>query len=470
MAKTGGHGVVLGASIAGMLAARVLSDHFDTVTIVERDVLGDAPENRRGVAQGRHLHGLLLRGAQSLDELFPGFLDELVADGAPCFDGSDLSRLYFCMNGHLGVRSGSSQKIRAYGSSRPFLEYHIRRRLRAMPNIAMLDAHDFVDLTTTAQRDRVIGVSTASHDGNKMSQLPADLVVDATGRGARTPVMLERLGYGRPAEDKVTVHLKYSTQLFRLPPGALREMGMVVSPVPGRPRGLALAQCEHDTHMVTLFGMAGDDPPDTFSEMLEYAGTFVPPQAMAALEAATPLAPPTQYRYPSSRWYRYDRAQRLPDGLLVVGDAVCSFNPIYAQGMTVAALEALALQDCLAKGTADLPRRFFRASAKPIRQAWQLAVGGDLSLPEIEGSPPLATRLMNPYIDRILTAAEYDISVLEQFIRVAWLVDSPAKLMRPAMIARAITAKRRRPAAEPETTTVQRYSTLTGAWPDQRKA
>jgi glycine/D-amino acid oxidase-like deaminating enzyme len=109
MAKTGEHGVVLGASIAGMLAARVLSDHFDTVTIVERDVLGAAPENRRGVAQGRHLHGLLLRGAQSLDELFPGFLEELVADGAPCFDGSDLSRLYFCMNGHLGVRSGSSE-------------------------------------------------------------------------------------------------------------------------------------------------------------------------------------------------------------------------------------------------------------------------------------------------------------------------------------------------------------------------
>jgi 2-polyprenyl-6-methoxyphenol hydroxylase-like FAD-dependent oxidoreductase len=454
MAKTGEHAVVLGASIAGMVAARVLADHFDTVTVVERDVLGDAPEARRGVPQGRHLHGLLLRGAQALDELFPGFLDEFVADGAACFDGSDLSRLYFCMNGHLGVRSGSSQKIRAYSASRPFLEYHIRRRLRAVPNIAMLEAHDFVDVTTTAQRDRVTGVLTAQHGGNGVSQLPADLVVDATGRGARTPVMLERLGYGRPTEDKVTVHLKYSTQHLRLPPGALREMGLVVSPVPGRPRGLGLALCEHGTYMLIVFGMAGDDPPDTFSEMLEFAGAFAPPHVIAALESATPMAPPAQHRYPSSRWYRYDRAQRLPDGLLVVGDAVCSFNPIYAQGMTVAALEALALRDCLSKGTADLPRRFFRASAKPIRQAWQLAVGGDLALPEIEGAPPLPMRLMNPYIDRILTAAEYDVSVFEQFIRVAWLVDSPARLMRPAMIARAMTAKRRRPAAEPETATV----------------
>ena len=206
--------------------------------------------------------------------------------------------------------------------------------------------------------------------------------------------------------------------------------------------------------MLTVFGMAGDDPPDTFSEMLEFAGAFAPPHAMTALESATPMAPPAQHRYPSSRWYRYHRAQRLPDGLLVVGDAVCSFNPIYAQGiMTVAALEALALRDCLSKGTADLPRRFFRASANPIRQAWQLAIGGDLAVPEIEGAPPLPIRLMNPYVDRILTAAEYDISVFEQFIRVAWLVDSPARLIRPAMIARAMTAKRRRPAAEPETAT-----------------
>jgi len=261
------------------------------------------------------------------------------------------------------------------------------------------------------QRVRIIGVCTAQHGGKRVSQLRADLVVDATGRGARTPVMLERLGYGRPAEDKVTVHLKYSTQLLRLPPDALREMGFIVSPIPGRPRRLALALCEHGTYMLTVFGMAGDDPPDTFTEMLEFARAFAPPHAMAALESATPLAPPAQHRYPSSRWYRYDRAQRLPDGLLVVGDAVCSFNPIYAQGMTVAALEALALRDCLSKGTADLPRRFFRASAKPIRQAWQLAVAGDLALPEIEGAPPLPMRLMNTYVDRILTAAEYDISV-----------------------------------------------------------
>jgi 2-polyprenyl-6-methoxyphenol hydroxylase-like FAD-dependent oxidoreductase len=454
MAKTGGHAVVLGASIAGMLAARVLADHFDEITIVERDDIGDAPETRRGVPQGRHLHGLLMGGAQALDELFPNFLDELVAAGVPCFDGSDLSRLYFCMNGHLSVRSGSSKQIKVYGASRPFLEYHVRRRLQMIPNISILGVHDFVDLTTNRQHDRVTGVYTATRRGGGTSVLPADLVVDATGRGARTPAMLERLGYPRPREDKVTVHLKYSSQLLRMAPDALHEMGFVISPVPGRPTGLALARCEHDTWILTVFGMAGDDPPDTFSEMADFAAPFTPAYVIAALRSATPLAPPAQHRYPSSRWYRYDRAPRLPDGLLVVGDALCSFNPIYAQGMTVAALEALVLRDCLANGTADLPRRFFRASANPIRLAWRAAVGGDLSLPEIDGTPPLPVKLLNPYLDRILTAAEHDVSVFEQFLRVAWLVDSPVRLMRPAMIARAMRMKHRRPIAEPETVAV----------------
>jgi 2-polyprenyl-6-methoxyphenol hydroxylase-like FAD-dependent oxidoreductase len=137
--------------------------------------------------------------------------------------------------------------------------------------------------------------------------------------------------------------------------------------------------------------------------------------------------------------------------LLVVGDAVCSFNPIYGQGMTVAALEAMVLRDCLSRGTDDLPRRFFRAAAQPIGQAWQLAVGGDLSLPEVAGTPPLATRLLNGYIDRVLTAAEHDATVFEQFAKVAWLVDSPTKLLRPSMIRRAAVAHRRKRNDIPDT-------------------
>jgi 2-polyprenyl-6-methoxyphenol hydroxylase-like FAD-dependent oxidoreductase len=135
--------------------------------------------------------------------------------------------------------------------------------------------------------------------------------------------------------------------------------------------------------------------------------------------------------------------RRFPDGLLVTGDAICSFNPVYGQGMTVAALEALVLRDCLSRGTNDLSRRFFTAAARPIRQAWQLAAGGDLALPEIGGTQPLATRLFNGYVDRVLTAAEFDAAAFNQFARVTGLIDPATRLLRPAIMWRAATAKYR---------------------------
>jgi len=447
MATLGKHAVVMGASITGLLAARVLADHYESVTVVERDELSDSPENRRGVPQGRHLHGLLMRGSQVLDELFPGVMDELVAAGAPHFDGTDLSRMYMSMNGHVLVRRGDSEKLAVYGPSRPFLESHIRRRARALGSVTMLDAHDVVDVTSTPSHDRVTGVRVVPHQGGEEVDLPADLVVDASGRGARTPAILGRLGYPRPQEDSVTIHLKYSSQLFALPPDALNEVVFLVTAVAGRPSGLAMARCEHDRWMLTIAGMMGNDPPDTFEGICDFATGMLPDYALAAVRTATPLGPTAQHRYPSSRWHRYDRLRRMPEGLIAIGDAVCSFNPVYAQGMTVAALQVLALRDSLARGTADLPRRFYRAGAKPIRQAWQQVIGNDLSLPEVEGTPPLLTKLVNPYVERVLTAAEYDPVAMEAFMRVAWLMDAPSRLLHPSIAARAMSAERRRPTA-----------------------
>ena len=444
MAKLGEHAVVLGASMAGLVAARALAEFFETVTVVERDVLSDGADHRRGAPQGRQIHALLLSGAQALEELFPGILDELVGAGAPLIDYRDLSKLHFDMGGHLAVQSGSFEGLRAYSPSRPFLESHVRRRVRAISNIAFLDNHDVVDVTTNTSRDRIIGARIVSRHRHSESELSADLVIDATGRGARTPAMLERLGYARPAEDDVVIHLMYASQLLRMPPEALHELGGIVAPVPGRPTGMAILRYEHDTVMFAVFGMAGNDPPVGCSAMCAFAEQFVPAHLLAAIRAAEPLGEAAQHRFPSSRWRRYDKARLLPDGLLVVGDAVCSFNPIYGQGMTVAALEALALRNCLTQGTTDLPRRFFRATAKPIGQAWQLAAGGDLSLPEIQGTPPLSTRLLNGYMDRLLTAAEYDTAAYEQFLKVAWLVDAPIRLLRPSMMWRAASANQRR--------------------------
>jgi 2-polyprenyl-6-methoxyphenol hydroxylase-like FAD-dependent oxidoreductase len=444
MARIGDHAVVLGASMAGLLAARSLSEFFDAVTVVERDPLPDTAAARRGVPQGRHLHGLLARGAQVLEELFPGILDELVLDGAHFFDGRDLSKLHYDIGGHLMVRGGSATSVTAYLATRPFLEEHVRARLRTIPNVTLLDEHDIAELTATPDHHRVTGARVVNRRTGEDATLSADLVIDATGRAARTPTWLTRLGYDRPREDHVAVRLTYVSQLLRMAPDALHELGFLVGVVPGRPHGLGILHCENDTWVFTVFGIGGHEPPQDVTAMCEFVEDYAPAQMLAAVRDAEPIGEPTQHRQPSSRWRRYDKMRRFPEGLLVIGDAICSFNPIYGQGMTVAALEALALRDCLSCGTRDLARRFFRAAAVPVRQAWELSANPDLSLPEIDGTPPLLTRLLNAYVDRVLTAAEYDTAALGQFFRVTSLVDPATRLLRPAIMWRAARANHRR--------------------------
>jgi 2-polyprenyl-6-methoxyphenol hydroxylase-like FAD-dependent oxidoreductase len=444
MARIGNHAVVLGASMAGLLAARALSESFDAVTVVERDPLPDIGIPRRGVPQGRHLHGLLARGAQVLEELFPGILDELIVDGAHYVDGQDLSKTHYEVGGHLLVRTGSAPSFSAYLATRPFLEDHVRTRLRALPNVTLLDEHDIVDLTSSPDRHRVTGTRVVDRRTREELTLRTDLVIDATGRGARTPAWLDALGYQRPDEDHVMVELTYVSQLLSMKPDALHELGFIVGAVPGRPRGLGILHSENDTWMFTVFGLAGHGPHPDLRSMCEFVEDCAPPRLLAAIAAAEPIGEPTRHRQPSSRWRRYDKMQRFPQGLLVIGDAICSFNPIYGQGMTVAALEALVLRECLAGGTADLARRFFRAAAVPIRQAWELSANPDLCLPEIDGTPPLFTRLLSAYMDRVLTAAEYDAAAVNQFLRVTTMLDPAVRLLRPGIVWRAAMANRRR--------------------------
>lgn len=444
MVTVGGHAVVLGASMAGLLAAQTLSRFYETVTIVERDELPDAPANRRGVPQGRQVHVLLPRGALAFEELLPGLLDDLVGGGAPCLDGSDMTQLHYDLAGHRMVNTGAVESFCAYLATRPFLEHHVRRRVRATGNVSVLDCHDVVDVISATDRRRIIGARTVDRRTHGEHDLTADLIVDATGRGSRAQMWLDGLGYDRPAEDHVVMHLSYGTQLLRMPPDALHEMVFVVGPVPGRPTGLALQRCEHDTWLFAAFGMAGREPADDLAGMCEDATAFAPAHLLAAIRAAEPIGQVARYRMPSSQWRRYDRLRRFPDGLLAIGDGICSVNPIYAQGMTVAALQALALRDCLSGGPNRLAQRFFKAAAKPIRQAWQLATGSDLGLPEIGGRQPLPMRLLNGYVDRVLTAAEHDTVARNQFLRVTALIDPTTRLLRPEMLRRAAMANRRK--------------------------
>lgn len=448
-----GHAVVLGASMGGLLAARVLADAYQRVTIVERDLLPDAAQHRRGVPQGRHAHALLPRGAQIIDELFPGVLDDLEAGGVPVISGTIPNEIHFVVGGHL-MRADEpmTRPEPAYEPSRPYLESHVREQLRKLPHVDVLERCDVLDLTTTDARDRVTGVRVVHADGAVEEELDADLVVDAMGRGARTPAWLERLGFGRPAEDRIPVEASYASQLVRLKPGALHEKLVIIGPVPGRPTNSVLFAQEDDSWIFTVAGLAGSRVPTNRDQMIAFAEEFTPARIIAALRDAEPLSEVRTHRFPASQWRRYDKMRRLPDALIAFGDAMCSFNPIYGQGMTVAALEAVALRECLRRGSCNLPRRFFRAAAKPVRVAWQLAAGSDLALPEIAAPCPPPIRIVNAYIDRYLAAAERDIRLTEQFLRVSGLVDPPAKLFRPSIMMRVAVGNRRRRLADSRAT------------------
>jgi 2-polyprenyl-6-methoxyphenol hydroxylase-like FAD-dependent oxidoreductase len=299
-------------------------------------------------------------------------------------------------------------------------------------------------MTSSPDRKRVTGVLARSHDGTTQQLLESDLVVDASGRGSRTPVFLEDLGYGRPVEDHIPVRLAYSSQLVRIPAGMLDETAVIIAPIAGRPTGMALFANENSTWMWTLIGMVGHEPPVERTEMVQYANSFAPAHVLDALRAAEPLAEVTRHRMPSSQWRRYDKMRGFPAGLLVVGDAVCSFNPIYGQGMTVAAVEAATLAACLRGGQDGLARRYFRASAKAVDRAWQLSAGGDLNLPEVDAPRPVSVRIANRYVDWLLAASESDVVVGERFSRVAALLDPPSSLMTPTVLLHAAKANRRR--------------------------
>jgi 2-polyprenyl-6-methoxyphenol hydroxylase-like FAD-dependent oxidoreductase len=448
MAGPGERAVVLGAGIGGMLAARVFAEFFETVTVVERDQLPDDSTVRRGVPQGRHVHVLLARGAQILDELFPGLLDELAADGAPVWDDGELSKLRLSFGGHQILRSGKIARdpkaLTVHMPSRPFLECRVRRRLQALRNVTILSGHDVAELTATPDRSRVSGVRIVSRNGGVQRDLTADVVMDAMGRGAHTPAFLESIGYRRPVEERIVMHTNYVSQLLRISAGSLEEMLVDIGPAPHRPTGMFLSGYENDTWMFTVFGMVGYQPPQDLAGMLSFAREYCPVELVAAIRAAEPIGEVAHHHMPFSQWRRYDKMSRRPDGLLVCGDAICSFNPVYGQGMTVAALEAAALRDCLRSGGTDLPRRYFRVSAKRIGVAWQMAASSDLALPGVAGPRSKWMGVATLLINWALAASESDLVVAVRFFRVNSLIDPPIRLLHPAFVCRVALVHLRR--------------------------
>jgi 2-polyprenyl-6-methoxyphenol hydroxylase-like FAD-dependent oxidoreductase len=440
------HAVVLGASMAGLLAARVLADHYDRVTIVERDRLPVAVAQRKGVPQGRHVHGLLPSGCQVVEKLFPGLLEELVEAGGTKLD--DYTKFHVVPDGVHRI-SPHVDVDPIYQPSRPFLETAVRARVRQLSTVEFREGCEVTGLLTDDARARVTGVRVVDHGGRAADELAADLVVDATGRGSRTPSWLDALGYAKPRVDEVVIDVRYASRLVRLAPDAVPETLVVLGPTPDRPSGGGLFAYEGRTWMFTVYGYADRHPELDYDRMVDFAAGFAPPHMVAALRDAEPLDDVSTFRFRANRWQRYDKLRRFPAGLLVFGDAMCSFNPIYGQGMSVAALQAMALDDCVRRGGPGLARRFFRAAARPAAAAWQLAVGADLALPQVPGPRPLPVRLVNAYVKRVLAAAAHDPVVAARFLRVTAFLLKPPMLMTPPMMVRVFRGSRRPAPAVP---------------------
>jgi 2-polyprenyl-6-methoxyphenol hydroxylase-like FAD-dependent oxidoreductase len=429
-AKRGREAIVIGASMGGLLAARALADHYEHVTLLERDTLPPPGHNRKGVGQGWHAHALLARGREVLEGLFPGLTQALAAQGAPVGDVSQLALWYHQGDYHARLDSG----LDALAVSRPALEGEVRARLAARENVQIIERCDVLGLLTDDARQRVTGVRCRRHEpGAAEETLPADLVVDASGRGSHTPRWLEALGYHRPPEEQVKVGIGYATRYYRRAGGQLKDLNAVVmtSEPPRTRAGVALAQ-EGERWVVTLVGYLGDHPPVDEGGFLEFARSLPRPEIYDLITSTEPLTGVLSYKYPVSVRRRYERLRRFPEGYLVFGDALCSFNPIFGQGMTVCATEALALAECLQNGTARLAQRFFAQASRLIDAPWSVAVGADLRYPAVEGARGPMVRFINKYISRLHVAAWQDPQVALAFLKVINLMAPPQSLLAPA--------------------------------------
>ena len=448
--------VVLGASMAGLLAARVLSERFSEVVVLERDELPAVPAPRKGTPHAVHPHGLLARGREVLEQLFPGFTETLVARGALLGDlqrdadfFANAQRFADGTAGHIGLCA-----------SRLAIEHELRCRVLALPNVRLIDGVDVHEPVFDRTHSRVKAARYAAREGDtRLRELSADLTVDCTGRATRASQWLAGWGFEAPAEEQVDIGICYASAYFERS-GAMefgRGVGksvVICAATPGLPRpGVLIAQ-EPDASgtarwVVAVGGYAGDHPTATIEGMRQRALELGSADITRVTHDGRMLGPVQRYVYPHSLRRRYERLGRFPGGLLLLGDSMTTFNPIFGQGMSVAACEALSLQTELARGDAGLARRYFKAVARVIDTPWQLAVGGDLAIATVPGPRPLPLKIINAYVARVQRAARHDPVVGLAFLRVAHLLAAPPSLFAPRIFWR-VMLKGGSAAAAPE--------------------
>jgi len=430
--KRGDHAVVIGGSMAGLLAARVLTDGYDEVTILERDSMPHDSVARRGVPQANHVHAMLEPARVILNDLFSGYQEDLRADGAVVLDaGTELD--YYDQG---DVLADAENELPMPCASRPLFESVARQHTFETPDLQIRSECHFLDYLTDDAETTVTGVQFRNPDSETQT-LTADLVIDATGRTSRTHQWLENHNYPTPPVDHVTVDLAYSTVTVERP--ADETQAYLCAPDAPDTKGGTAVPIEHGGLLVTLFGMHGDHPPTDRKGYVEFAEELTSPELATLLKEREWLsAEISRYPFPSSQWRHYENLDRFPDGLVVTGDAIASFNPIYGQGMSAAALDALQLHHTIAEGAEDIGPRFFERIEPHIETIWQTAVGADFEFDETEGPKPFGAELFNRYVSRVIDTAHSNPVVSEEFARVLRLEKPPKALLRPGIATRVL--------------------------------
>ncbi|WP_309896370.1 hypothetical protein [Archangium sp.] len=429
-----GHAVVIGGSMAGLVNARVLADHFEKVTVLDRDERPQGPEPRKGVPQGQHLHVLLEAGKRVLEELFPGLTQTMRERGIPVIDaGRDMAWQQF---GVWKIRFESG--IETVMCTRPYLEWEVFQRVTALPNVRLRERITVEELCTDAAKQRVTGVKLKGPDGEET--LEADLVVDASGRGTRSPRWLEELGYGRPEEEKVGIDLGYTSRLYKRPASFQDEWKLLVQ-YPRSPdvwRAGLIASVEDDRWLVSVNGYFGDHAPTDDEGFLEFTRSLARPGVYDYIKDAEPLSAPVSHKIPTSRWLHYERLPRFPERLVVLGDAVCSFNPIFGQGMTTASLGAKLLGEFLRErglstpgGLDGVSERFRHKLPEIIRIPWFMASVMDMYYPQTTGSRPPGLGIMHWLLGRLIEMTSVDATVYHQFLQVLHMNQGLESFLRP---------------------------------------
>jgi 2-polyprenyl-6-methoxyphenol hydroxylase-like FAD-dependent oxidoreductase len=438
------HAVVVGASLAGMLAARVLSDHFDDVTLLERDRLTETPAARKGLPQARHVHALLERGRGAMERFLPGLTGELVRAGA---EPLDATRDVAWMGPHgWYVRPPGDLVLLA--STRDLIDWGVRSRVATLANVRIRQGADVAGLIRgPGDRARVAGVRLRSRTADAEidyigAKLAADLVVVADGRNSRLPEWLTALGYEAPGETVINSFQGYASRLYHPPAEFASDWKAlyIQQAPPGDPRGGLISPVEGGRWLVSLVGGDGDYPPTDEAGFFAFARSLRSPALCEAIAAAEPLTPIAGQRATENRLRHYDRLGRLPDGVVTLGDAVCAFNPVYGQGMTAAALGAEVLDRWLREGAQRGPGRgrvFQRRLARATAAAWQLSAGADYRFRTTEGPPQRwVARLTGRYIAAVMRVATVRPWVRRRLAEVLHLLRPPAALFGPGVLAR----------------------------------